>query len=353
MAFIEIPNVRIAGISAAVPKKVKEIKDLPFFAEGEAEKVIALTHVERSRIVPEGMVCSDLCYEAAEKLIAELGWDKSEIDGLIFVCLGRDYVTPSTAAVLQGRLGLSKECYAIDVPLACSGYVYGLSVAASLITATGLQKVLLLVGEATSLTQSPNDKVQWPLHGDAGTATALIYDESAEDMKFHTCTDGTNYQAIIMSDGGMRNPTTTDSLEVREYEPGVFRNRLNSKMDGMAVFGFAIKEPPASIKKLCERFDINLEDIDYLLLHQANKYMDDKIARKLKVPAEKVPFSLMQYGNTSSATIPVTAVVCLRDKITTQKINTIMCGFGSGLSWASAYVVFDKVVCPPLIEVGD
>ena len=145
MAFITIPNGRIAGISAAVPKNVKEIKDLPFFAEGEAEKVIALTHVERSRIVTEGMVCSDLCYEAAEKLIAELGWEKSEIDGLIFVSLSRDYIAPATANLLQDRLGLSKECYALDIPLACSGYVYGLSVISSLINTGGIKKALFLV----------------------------------------------------------------------------------------------------------------------------------------------------------------------------------------------------------------
>src|SRR5574344_1843795 len=189
MAFIEIKKVRIAGISAAVPKNVKEVKDLSFFAAGEAEKVIALTHIERTRIVSKGTVCSDLCYRAGEKLIAKLGWNKKDIDGLIFVSLSRDYITPSTAAVLQGRLGLSKECFAIDIPLACSGYVYGLSTASSLVTSNGLKKVLLLVGETTSMTQSPLDKVQWPLHGDAGTATALEYKEDAEDMFFHLSTD--------------------------------------------------------------------------------------------------------------------------------------------------------------------
>ncbi|MCF0220117.1 MAG: ketoacyl-ACP synthase III [Muribaculaceae bacterium] len=353
MAFIEIPNVRIAGVSAAVPKKVKEIKDLPFFAEGEAEKVIALTHVERSRIVPEGMVCSDLCYEAAEKLIAELGWDKSEIDGLIFVSLSRDYITPATAAVLQERLGLSQECYAIDIPLACSGYLYGLSVAGSLITASGLKKVLLLVGETTSLLQSPQDKVLWPLHGDAGTATALQYDENAEPMKFNLRTDGSRAQAIINTDGGVRNPVTEDSLVYREYEPGVIRNRVQSTMDGLGVFGFSVKEPPASILDLCLHYGIDIDAIDYLILHQANKYMDDKIAKKVKVSLEKVPFSLMQYGNTSSATIPVTTVVCLHEEVQKRKVSTIACGFGSGLSWASASLVFDNIVCPPLIEVGE
>lgn len=351
MAFIEIKKVRIAGISAAVPKNVKEVKDLSFFAAGEAEKVIALTHIERTRIVSKGTVCSDLCYVAAEKLITELGWNRKDIDGLIYVSLSRDYITPPTAAVLQDRLGLSQECFAIDVPLACSGYVYGLSVAGSLISANGLKKVLLLVGETTSLLQSDQDKVLWPLHGDAGTATALVYGEHAEEMKFNLRTDGSRGQTIINTDGGVRNPVTEDSLVYREYEPGVVRNRLQSAMDGLGVFGFSVKEPPVSIKDLCSHYGIDINSVDYLILHQANKYMDDKIARKLNVPREKVPYSLMQYGNTSSGTIPVTIVVCLNELVQRKMISAIVCGFGSGLSWGSALLTLDHIVCPSLIEV--
>lgn len=131
MAFLSFSNIKFSG-AAVVPKNIKEIRDLSFFAPGEAEKVVSLTHIERFRMVTDGMCCSDLCYVAAEQLIERLQWNKQEIEALIYVSLSRDYSTPHTSALLQDRLGLPKECYAIDVPLACSGYVYGLSVIASL-----------------------------------------------------------------------------------------------------------------------------------------------------------------------------------------------------------------------------
>lgn len=351
MAFLSFSNIKLAGVSAAVPKIVKEVKDLSFFAPGEADKVIALTHIERSRMVPEGMCCSDLCYVAAEQLIERLQWNKLDIEALIYVSLSRDYPTPHTSALLQDRLGLSKECYAIDVPLACSGYVYGLSVIASLMQNGGIKKGLLLVGETTSQLQSPFDKTIWPLHGDGGTATALEYNEEARPMLFHFATDGSRGDAIINLDGGMRHPITEDSLKMVEIEPGVVRNRTQSVLDGMNVFGFSIKEPPASIKSLAEHYGFSLNDIDYLILHQANKYMDDKIGKKLSIPTDKIPFSLMQYGNTSSASIPITMVVGMGEKLRQEDASVVICGFGSGLSWGSAYIHLDHIVCIPLIEL--
>lgn len=349
MAFLSIPNVKISGISATVPSKIKEIRNLPFFDKDEAERVIALTHVERSRIVNDGQCCSDLCYESAVKLISELKWEKSDIDAIVFVSLSRDYLTPATACVLQERLGLSKECLAFDIPFACSGYVYGLSVLSSMISNGTIKKALLLVGETTSVQQSPLDKVLWPLHGDAGTATALQYDEKAVPMYFHLCSDGSGANAIIQTGGGTRVPLTPKSFEMKEVEPGVIRNELQGQMDGLSVFSFSVKEPPKSIMRLCEHFDLNIDEIDYLLLHQANKYMDDKIAKKVKVPLEKVPFSIMQYGNTSSASIPTTIVSELAKSIEKEKVQVIMCGFGSGLSWGSAWMTLDHIVCPELI----
>lgn len=351
MAFLSFSNVKFSGVAAAVPSKIKEIKDLSFFAPGEAEKVIGLTHIERSRMVSDGMCCSDLCYAAAEKLLHSLKWDRQEVDLLIYVSLSRDYLTPATSALLQDRLGLSKDCYAIDIPLACSGYVYGLSVMASLMANGGIRKGLLLVGETTSILQSPLDKTIWPLHGDAGTATAFEYAVGADDMFFHFGTDGSRGNAIINLDGGSRHPFTKASLVMEEIESGVIRNRTHSILDGMNVFGFSITEPPKSIKALCEHFNVHTDDIDYLLLHQANKYMDDKIGKKLKVPAEKIPFSLMEYGNTSSASIPMTIVTGIGKGIEKQRASAILCGFGSGLSWGSAHIIMDHIVCHTLIEL--
>lgn len=351
MAFIKIDNVKVTGVAAAVPKDIKEMKDLPFFSEGEADKVIALTKVERSRIAPEGMCCSDLCYAAAEELLNSLCWKREDVEALIFVSLSRDYIAPATANILQEKLKLPKTCLAFDIPLACSGYVYGLCTISSLLSNGGIKKALLLVGETTSRMQSPLDKTLWPLHGDAGSATALVYDECAESMYFNLMSDGAGATSIINQYGGTRFPMTEEGLEMKEREPGIVRNGLHAYMDGMNVFSFSVKQPPASIKNLCEHFDKNIDDIDYLLLHQANKYMDDKIGKKLKVPTEKIPYSLMQYGNTSSTSIPMTLVVGVGQILNSQNANVIMCGFGAGLSWASAYINLNHVDCLPLIEI--
>lgn len=351
MAYLKIENVAIKGVATAVPKDIKEMRELPFFAEGEADKVIGLTHVERSRIARPGLECSDLCFEAAEKLLSDLEWNRKEVDAIIYVSLSRDYPTPATAVILQDRLGLSKECLAFDIPFACSGYVYGLSVISSILSAGNLNKALLLVGETTSRLQSPLDKTLYPLHGDAGTATALEYSIGAKPMYFHLNSDGSKSDAIINPDGGTRNPFSAESLEMIEVEPGISRRKIDSIMDGMAVFGFSIKEPPLCAKSLCEHYDLNLESIDYFLVHQANQYIDMKIARKLKIPEAKMPLALGQYGNTSSATIPTTITVCLNQELPQMKADVLMLGFGSGLSWGAAWVTLDHIVCLPLIEV--
>lgn len=350
MAFLSVNNVKISGIAAVVPTVIKDVRKLPFFSDGEAEKVIALTHVERTRIVRQGQCCSDLCFEAAEKLIDKLNWDRNDVQAIVFVSLSRDYLTPPTSCVLQDRLGLNKECLAFDIPLACSGYVYGLSVLSSMMSGGCIKKALLLVGETTSVQQSPLDKVLWPLHGDGGTATALEYDPSAEPFLFNLCSDGSGADAIIQTGGGTRVPLTPASFEMKEVEPGVVKNELQGKMDGMSVLSFSLKEPANSINALCKQYDIKQSSIDYLLLHQANKYMDDKIVRKLNFPTEKVPFSIAEFGNTSGASIPLTMVTSIGEKLNNSNIHVVMCGFGSGLSWGSAYINLNHILCLPLIE---
>lgn len=351
MAYFKIPNIKVKGLSVTVPKLVKEIKDLPFFAPGEAEKVIALTGIERTRYVPEGMTCSDLCYEAAVKLLDELRWNKEEIGCLIYVSLSRDYVTPPTSIILQERLGLPKTCFCLDVPLACAGYAYGMSIISTLMSMGQITKGLLLVGETTSVQISPLDKGLWPLQGDNGSATALIYDENASPIYFSSGVDGSHGEAIIMPVGGTRRPFKEGDLEMKEMEDGSWRRGVDAIMDGMSVFSFAISEPSKTIKALCEYYNLDIDTIDYLLLHQANKYIDDKICKKLKVPKEKVPYCLKDFGNTSSGSIPLSMIVKLHDKLPNEKVKVLMSGFGSGLAWGAVYMELDHIVCLPLIEV--
>lgn len=351
MAFLTIPNVKIVGLAAAVPKEKKDILNLLCFAPGEAEKVMALTGITESRLAPEGMVCSDYCFAAAENLIAEIGWEKDSIDALIYLSVSRDYIEPNTATVIQGRMGLPSSCYTIDVPMACSGYCYGLSVIGSLLSLGCMKRALMLVGDTPSKIMSDLDKTVWPLHGDAGTATALEFCPGANPMYMNMLSDGTQMNAIIAPHSGVRNPITEESLIMEKIEDGIMRNKTHVTMDGMSVFAFATISVPKDIKGLCEHFGIDINDIDYLLLHQANQYIDDKIRKKLKVPEEKTPYCLYKFGNTSSGTIPMTMVTRIREELETKNNKLLMSGFGAGLSWAAVYVETEPFRVLPLIEI--
>jgi 3-oxoacyl-[acyl-carrier-protein] synthase-3 len=349
MAFLKINNVRIAGISACVPKEVEENLTLSLFdSKDEAEKFITTTGIERRHISMKYLT-SDLCFHAAEKLMNDLGWQKEDIDSLVFVTQGPDYILPATSCILQDRLGLSEECYTLDISLGCSGWVYALSVAANLLSSGMMKKALFLCGD-TSHATSREDKSAYPLFGEAGTVTALEFSKEAENLRFHFATDGSGYEAIIVPDGGFRNPFSADSLKVVEIEPGIKRSRMNTILNGMDVFAFGISKAPQTIKKLAEQFAIDLESIDYFVFHQANRFMNEKIRKKLKLPEEKVPCSLKDFGNTSSASIPLT--ISMLKNINVGGGKFIACGFGVGLSWGSVYFELDKnFVISNLMEI--
>lgn len=345
MAFLEFKNVRIAGISAGVPKRVisnLEIENLSKDYDNEA--FVELTGVKERRV--DDLTTSDLCVPAAEKLISDLLWDKKEIDTLIFVSQNTDYILPATACIVQDRLGLGKECYAMDIALGCSGWVYGLSSAVSLMSNGDIKKCLLLVGDGKRRAIYDD-----PLFGFAGAVTALEYKEGAEGFKFHFGTDGSGYDAIIIPDGGARNQFSADSLEMEEIE-GREYHRLQSRMKGMDVFSFGITTAPKSIKQLSSHYGFDYQSADYFVFHQANMKMNNMIAKKLKLPAEKVPSCMYHFGNTSSASIPLTIVTQLKGKCE-DKAKFICCGFGVGLSWGTVAFETEDVVISDLVEVGE
>ena len=345
MAFLEFKNVRIAGISASVPKcKICNLDMKDISADYDSAAFVEATGVLERRL-DESLTTSDLCVAAAEKLIEDIGWDKSEVEGIIFVSQTTDYYLPATACIVQDRLGLSKECYAADVVLGCSGWVYGLSSLVSLMSNGGIKKALLMAGDARRHVAT-ND----PLFGFAGTVTALEYVEGNAGFKFHFGTDGSGFDAIIIPDGGSRNQVTENSFK-DEVIDGKHYNRMQSRMKGMDVFSFGISTAPKSVKKLAEHFGFNYLDADYFVFHQANMKMNNMITKKLKLESEKVPSCMYHFGNTSSASIPLTIVTQLKGKC--EGITKfICCGFGVGLSWGTVAFETDNVVISDLVEVG-
>jgi len=355
MAFLSIENVIIKGVSACVPSCIQENIKLPvFLSQEDAHKFISSTGIENRRVSDEKTTTSDLCFHAAEKLIADLNWQKEDIDCLIFVTQTPDYILPATSCILQNRLGLSEECFSLDISLGCSGWVYGMSIISNLLSTGAFKKGLLLVGDTLSKINSKDDKSSYPLFADAGTATALEHQKNMTKIKkiyFHLATDGSGFETIIIPDGANRNRVSPESFINKEYGEGIVRNNLNIALNGMDVFSFGISKAPQSVNKMIEHFNLDKEAINYFIFHQANLFMNEKIRKKLKLPEEKVPYSLKEFGNTSSATIPLTMVTQLQRKLQNEKLKLIGCGFGVGLSWGSIYFSTDKIICSNLIEI--
>ncbi len=268
----------------------------------------------------------------------KISWETESVDALIYVCTSRDYIAPITSAILQDRLGFRKDCYCLDLPLGCSGWVYGMSNLSSLLSHGQLKRGLLVCAETNSLNRSAKDKTVKPLFGDAATVTALEYDAKWDKpMQFSFGVDGNGYKAVWTEYGGTRNPITPDAIVEKEIEPGIIRKGIDMVVNGMDVFSFAIKVPPRSLAELVDHFKIDIEKVDYLFLHQANKYIDERIRKKLRMPEEKVPYCLQDYGNVNSASIPLAMTACKAEELKNGSYECLACGFGVGLAWASMH----------------
>lgn len=351
MAFLTIENISVKGIAGAVPKTILSNRDYTHISEQERKLLIKTTGVEQRRITAKsGITTTDLCKAAAEKILEQTKTTKEDIEILIFVSQTPDYFLPASSITLQNRLGLPKTCMAFDINLGCSGFVYGLSVISSLISNGKFKKGLLLCGDISSAGPPEEDKSVFPLFGDAGTATLLEYNPSAGKMNFSLQSDGSGYEAIIVREGGMRKPFTVDSFTLVEKEKGISRASRNLELNGMAVFDFSVSEVPKNINEFFGRTGTNTESYDYFVMHQANLLMNETIRKKLKFPPEKVPYTLPIYGNTSSASIPLTISSQLKDKVG-GATRFLASGFGVGLSWATVSFNTNGLVCPDIIEM--
>ena len=226
-----------------------------------------------------------------------------------------------------------------------------MTVVSSLLSHGTIKKALLLCGDLTTRQNCFKDKTSYPLFGDAGTATAIQYEEGSEGIRAHLATDGSGANTIIIPDGGYRNPTNEESLKFEDLGGGKVMTRLHSRLDGMSVFSFAISKAPKSVKGLCEHFNINIEDVDCFPFHQANMFLNETIRKKLKIEAEKMPYCMKEFGNTSCASLPLTLVVTRRKELQERPMKVLGCAFGVGLSWGSIYFKTDKIVVPELIEI--
>ncbi|OFY89008.1 MAG: hypothetical protein A3K10_13650 [Bacteroidetes bacterium RIFCSPLOWO2_12_FULL_31_6] len=350
MGLTSIHNIKITAIAACVPKNEESNYDYNLLTESEKKLLIKTTGIEKRRVARKDLCTSDMCFSAAEQIIKEYNINRDEIDVLIFVSQTLDYFLPATSIILQDRLKLPKTTLAFDIVLGCSGYVYGLSVISSLMSNGNFKKGLLLVGDKSTFSISKEDKSAYPLFGDVGTATYIEHDTKASPITFNLQSDGSGYKAIIIPDGGTRSPWTEETNKVIETQGGIKRSKRNLWLDGIEVFNFSLREAPPNVIRLLEYTNTTVEDYNFFVFHQANRLMNESIRKKLKIPAEKVPYSLTNYGNTSSGSIPLTMVTELSNQLA-QKSNIILSAFGVGLSWGSVAIKNAKINCLPLIEI--
>ena len=348
-----IANVILTGIAACVPRWEVSNLDCELLSPEERRKLVQTTGIERRRVAAADQCSSDFCCAAAESLLAASGTARNEIEALVFVTQNTDFPLPATSAILQHRLGLPKSCLAIDIVLGCSGYVYGLGVASSMLSAMRLRKGLLLVGDTVSKVVSTRDRSTAPLFGDAGTATLLEYSASAPSLDFDFGTDGTGHEAIMIRQGGLgsRFPAGKESFEDAQVDEGISRNGCQLILDGIDVFNFSLREPVQSVRRALEHSGRNIDAFDAFFFHQANLMMNELIRKSLKILESKHPYSLREFGNTSCATIPLTIVSKYRTEIEGRPNLLLLSGFGVGLSWGTCVLQTQDVICPELIEL--
>lgn len=261
MAVLRVNNVRIAGFAAGVPHNV--VKTVSTTDKYDDESYIESVGVREKRFSNE-FTALDLGQAAVKKLFSDLKWESQSVDLLIVVTQTPEYILPATSCVLHGLLGLGKGCVALDINLGCSGWVYAISVALSLMSGGQIRRAVVVAGDARK--QIPEEHDQ--LFGYAGTATALEYDEEAAPIMIDLGTDGTGYDAIIRPGGGARHPITPQSLELVMCEDGRMRHACQTRMKGMDVFAFGITTAPKSIRKILKECDIESEDVDYVGQYQ-------------------------------------------------------------------------------------
>jgi len=351
MAKGTINNVKIKGMACAVPDTIVKTTDYyDKFGEDFVRKFTKVVGIEQRHRSDGLITTSDLCYAAAQNLFSELDIAKESIDTLIFVSNTNDYILPATACVLQYRLGLSKECIAFDVGLGCSGYVYGIHMAGSYIQAGVAERVLLLAGETDTMV-SPDDKSQGMLYGDGGSATILEKDANAAPVNYLLNTDGSGFRHLIVPCGGTRNKN--GDRKRTEREVGIVRSDYDTYMDGPEIFNFTATEVTNSIISFIRHFKISIDDCDLVVFHQANLFMLRHMAKKIKLPLEKMPISIDRYGNTVSASIPITLCDYVRRCNADKKLKLLAVGFGVGLSWGLLYMEIFNNTCLPVITTSE
>lgn len=332
-AFTQVDIEAVIGCAGPIRRTLEEDAALLFAdAPEQVARIRDFVGIHSRQVAPVGITALDLCERAARAALVDI-----VPDAIIFVTQTPDHPQPSNANLLHGRLGLGKQVACFDINQGCSGWVYGLWVAASLVESGGCETVLLCAGDTISQIIHPKDRSVVPLFGDAGSATLLRRrSQPGAPLHFSLHSDGSGNQAICVPHGGARHPLTDASHQESPDTEGNVRTPATLLMNGLEVFNFTLREEPTAVKNLLTQAGIAAADIDHLVFHQANKFILTNLAKRVGVPLERTPMrTLGAYGNQSSASIPFALANELAESLRTGSRTVLASGFGVGLSWAS------------------
>jgi 3-oxoacyl-[acyl-carrier-protein] synthase-3 len=333
MALVKTSGARIAAVCTCVPTaRFDNLRESPDFSEEEIRKVTGMAGVAARRLAGNTVCSSDLCVAAAQRALNRLGWKQDSIDALIMVTQTPDYFLPSTACVIHHRLGLADHCAAFDVGLGCSGYPYGMWLAAMMLQGGSVRRVLILHGETPTRFSDKADRSVSLLFGDAGSATALEATGTSSTSEWHYAlhSDGSGYNSMIIESGGFRDRFGSDPRKHCVH------------MNGALVFNFTIKRIPALIDETLTGAGITSNDVDYFIFHQSNQFIMKHLCVKQSISLEKAPIILKEFGNTGGVSIPLTLTEGKLTRPKDRALRLMLLGYGVGFSWGSALVDLDS-----------
>lgn len=342
MADYTVNGIDIVGASIVLGEIEHCIDNEPEYWANDQEQLSRLKLIAglgtRYTALPQ-TTTSDLCERAARRLLDTLNMPASSIRAIISVTQTPDYRMPGNAFVLHGRLGLSPQAMALDVCMGCSGYVHGLWLAGMMLSSSGGGNVLLIAGDTLTKLVHPLDYKSAPLFGDAGSATVVRLSQDVQSTYFSLYARGNSLASMYVPAGGFRMPATCETGIDTLDKDGCTRSLENMYMDGFDIFTFTMTEQPALLQHILNYSHTTIEDVDYFVMHQANKYIVETITKKSGIPTQKVPSSIFsRFGNQNSASIP--GVFCgeLAEKARDSRLRLILQGFGTGLSWGACHI---------------
>nr|WP_280528720.1 ketoacyl-ACP synthase III [Providencia huaxiensis] len=334
-------KAKIKALGKYLPMKVLSNEQLADeFPTWSVEKIYEKTGIKKRHISEEKETCSSMAIKAAEDLFKKTNLDRKDIDYILLCTQSPDYLLPTTACIVQNKLNIPKTAGALDFNLGCSGYVYGLSLAKGLIESHQAKNILLITSEMYSKYINNKDKSVRTLFGDAATATLVSAVESEHDLihSFIFGTDGNGAENLIVPHGGSKEPISDSSNQEFEDNHGNVRSPKNLYMNGAEILTFTLLNVPKSINAVLEKAAISKESINKVIFHQANKFMLDKLKKKIGFSDEQFLVSYEEYGNTVSSTIPLGIINGIDNKEIDSTKNILICGFGVGYSWGGCII---------------